>query len=75
MAVDKNIFSHRLRGQKMIIFDQELESEAVLEVGHLMAAAARTAPKGKGADTIVTTLLTPAKKSQPPNRIKPIIIK
>ncbi|NPA25704.1 MAG: ferredoxin [Deltaproteobacteria bacterium] len=48
----------------MIISDKKMEAEAVLTVGRLMAAAARTSPKGKGADTIVTLLLTDDEKNR-----------
>ncbi len=56
----------------MIIFDEELEKEAVLEIGRLMAAAARTSPKGKGADTITTMLLTGADKDKVAKRMEMI---
>ena len=56
----------------MITFDKELENEAVLEVGRLMAAAARTAPKGKGVDTIVTALLTADEKDRVAKRMEKI---
>lgn len=56
----------------MITFDRDLESKAVLEVGRLMAAAARTAPKGKGADTIVTALLTANDKDRVAKRMEKI---
>ena len=56
----------------MITFDKDLEKDAVLEVGRLMAAAARTAPKGKGADTIVTALLTADEKDRVAKRMEKI---
>ncbi|MCD6533538.1 MAG: ferredoxin [Deltaproteobacteria bacterium] len=56
----------------MIIFDKKLESEAVLEVARLMATAARTSPKGKGADTIVTALLTADEKDRVAKRMEKI---
>ncbi|HDS16813.1 MAG TPA: ferredoxin [Proteobacteria bacterium] len=56
----------------MIISDKDLEKEAVLEVGRLMAAAARTAPKGKGADTIFTALLTADDKDRVAKRMETI---
>ena len=56
----------------MIIFDKDLEKEAVLEIGRLMAAAARTSPKGKGADTITTALLTGADKDRVAKRMEVI---
>ncbi len=54
----------------MIIYDKELEKDAVLEVGRLMAAAARTSPKGKGADTISTILLTGDDKNRVAKRME-----
>ena len=56
----------------MITFDKDLEKEAVLVVGRLMAAAARTAPKGKGADTIVTALVTDDEKDRVAKRMEKI---
>ena len=56
----------------MIVFDEELEKAAVLEVGRLMAAAARTAPKGKGADTITAVLLTGDDKNRVAERMEMI---
>jgi uncharacterized ferredoxin-like protein len=59
----------------MIIFDKDLEKEAVLEIGRLMAAAARTAPKGKGSDTITTALLTGEEKDKVAERMEMIAVK
>ena len=56
----------------MITFDKDMENEAVLEVARLMAAAARTAPKGKGSDTIVTALLTADEKDRVAKRMEKI---
>ena len=42
----------------MVYRGKELEEKAVLEVAGLMCAAARTAPKTKGVDNIVTLVLT-----------------
>ncbi len=56
----------------MITFDKDMEKEAVLEVARLMAVAARTAPKGKGADTIVTALLTADEKDRVAKRMEKI---
>ena len=42
----------------MIISSEDAEKEVVLYVAKLMCAAARTAPKGRGADTIKTAILT-----------------
>ncbi len=58
----------------MIVFDKDLEKDAVLEVGRLMAAAARTAPKGKGADTIVSALLTDDEKDRVAKRMEKIAL-
>ena len=40
-----------------IFHEEELRGEAIIEVAKKMMTAARTAPKGKGADNIVVTLL------------------
>lgn len=56
----------------MIIFDKDLEKDAVMEVARLMAAAARTAPKGKGADTITTALITADDKDRVAKRMEKI---
>lgn len=42
----------------MLYHSKEMEEKAVLEVAALMCAAARTAPKTKGMDNIVTLVLT-----------------
>ena len=47
----------------MIYQAQDSEPEAVMTVARLMAASARTAPKGRGADRLVTMILTGADKS------------
>ena len=41
----------------MIIKSDVIEKDALLEVAKLMAAAARTAPKAKGIDTILTLIV------------------
>ncbi len=56
----------------MIISDRKMEADAVLEVGRLMAAAARTSPKGKGEDTIATILLTGDEKDRVAQRMERI---
>ncbi|MBN2706247.1 MAG: ferredoxin [Deltaproteobacteria bacterium] len=56
----------------MIVFDKELEKNAVMEVARLMAAAARTAPKGKGSDTICTALITADDKDRVAKRMEKI---
>ncbi len=58
----------------MITFDKDLERDAVLEIGRLMAVAARTSPKGKGADTIVTALLTADEKDRVAKRMEKIAL-
>ena len=47
----------------MIYTSDTIEKEAVFEVAKLMAAAARTAPKAKGVDNILTLVLDGAEKS------------
>ena len=42
----------------MIYTSMEMEEKAVLEIASLMYAAARTAPKATGRDTIFTMVLT-----------------
>ncbi|MCK5680394.1 ferredoxin [bacterium] len=56
----------------MIVFDKDLEKDAVVEIARLMAAAARTAPKGKGVDTITTALLTGDDKNRVAKRMEMI---
>lgn len=42
----------------MIYHSKEMEQQAVMEVASLMCTAARTAPKTKGIDNIITLVLT-----------------
>ncbi len=56
----------------MLIAGKKLEDEAVLNVARLMATAARTAPKGRGADNIVTLLLTGDEKNRVAKRMERI---
>ena len=46
----------------MIYNSDSVEKEALFEVAKLMAAAARTAPKAKGVDTILTMIIDGAEK-------------
>ncbi len=46
----------------MIYHSNQMEETAVLQVAAAMCAAARTAPKGKGIDTLHTLVLTGAEK-------------
>ena len=48
----------------MIIDSTQAESEAVLQVAQLMMAAARTAPKAGGRDSITTVILSGKEKNQ-----------
>lgn len=41
-----------------------MEQEGLLEVARLMCVAARTAPKGRGTDNLVTAVLTDAEKDE-----------
>jgi uncharacterized ferredoxin-like protein len=41
-----------------VIRDVEAENKAIMDVAHLMAASARTAPKGRGVDNILTAVIT-----------------
>jgi len=40
----------------MLFFGEELEKKAAIEIGRIMAVAARTAPKSKGIDNIMVAL-------------------
>jgi len=46
----------------MIYQSDKVEKDALLEVAKLMAAAARTAPKAKGVDTILTMIIDGSEK-------------
>ena len=48
--------------QAMIYKSNEVEKDAVFEVAKLMAAAARTAPKAKGIDTLLTMIVDGSEK-------------
>jgi uncharacterized ferredoxin-like protein len=48
----------------MKIEDRQLEKEGLLEVARLMCVAARTAPKGRGVDRLVATVLTGDEKDK-----------
>jgi len=48
----------------MIMKGKDMEQKAVEEVAALMCAAARTAPKGKGVDNLVTLVVTGADKDK-----------
>lgn len=46
----------------------QMEEQAILETAAKMCAAARTAPKAKGLDRIVTLVLTGAEKTLSPTK-------
>ena len=48
----------------MIITSQEIEERAIEGIADLMCVAARTAPKGKGVDNLVTLIVTGHDKEQ-----------
>ncbi len=48
----------------MLTIDREHEVQAALHVARQMCVAARTAPKGRGADNIVTAVLTDGPEKQ-----------
>lgn len=48
----------------MIINSQEIEERAVERIADLMCVAARTAPKGKGIDNLVTLIVNGEEKEQ-----------
>lgn len=48
----------------MIINSQEIEQRAAVQIADMMCVAARTAPKGKGIDNLVTLIVTGQDKEQ-----------
>ncbi|MEW6557972.1 MAG: DUF2148 domain-containing protein [Elusimicrobiota bacterium] len=48
----------------MKIFSNEAEMNGIMKVAELMCIAARTAPKARGIDNIVTSILTDTEKEQ-----------
>ena len=56
----------------MIMDVQDSEHNAVMTVAELMAAAARTAPKGKGADHLISLIFTGEDKDMVAARMKEI---
>lgn len=48
----------------MIISSQEIEARAAMQIAELMCAAARTAPKGKGVDNLITCIVTGEEKDK-----------
>lgn len=51
-------------GRKMLYQSKDLEEQAILQTAARMCAAARTAPKGHGKDTLHTFVLTGAEKEK-----------
>lgn len=56
----------------MIYTSYEIEKEALLQVAHNMCVAARTAPKGRGIDNIVTAIATDEDKDRVADKINEI---
>ena len=56
----------------MILEAQTIELKAIMTVAELMAAAARTAPKGKGADRLISMIFTGEDKDQVAARMSAI---
>ncbi|OGR60346.1 MAG: ferredoxin [Elusimicrobia bacterium GWA2_69_24] len=56
----------------MIELDPEKKPEAVLEAARLICAAARTAPKGRGKDLLVTAIIAGAVKSRLTRKMREI---
>ena len=56
----------------MIYNSDTIEKEALFDVAKLMAAAARTAPKAKGVDTILTLILDGTEKDAVANEMRRI---
>ncbi len=48
----------------MIITSQEIEERAVAQIADMMCVAARTAPKGRGVDNLVTVIVKGQEKEQ-----------
>ena len=48
----------------MIIHSQEIETRAAAQIAELMCVAARTAPKGKGTDNLVTLIVDGEEKEK-----------
>ncbi len=48
----------------MLKKDTRAEQEGLLNVANLMCIAARTAPKGKGIDNIITVIVTEKEKEE-----------
>lgn len=48
----------------MIISSQEVEERAVAQIADMMCVAARTAPKGRGVDNLVTLIVNGQEKEQ-----------
>jgi len=59
-------------GSNMIYNSDSVEKEALFEVAKLMAAAARTAPKAKGVDTILTMVIDGQDKDAVANEMRRI---
>ena len=63
---------HERSGENMIITSGSAEDEVVLNVAKLMVAAARTAPKARGEDSIKTAIVTDSDKDRLANVMEEI---
>jgi len=59
----------------MMYSDKQMEEKAVLDIAGLMCAAARTAPKAKGIDNIVTLVLSGNEKDKLAKKMEEISIR
>ncbi|SHI44224.1 Uncharacterized protein, contains ferredoxin domain [Malonomonas rubra DSM 5091] len=56
----------------MLIIDQQIENEGLLTAARQICMAARTAPKGKGKDLLVTAIITGEEKDRVSQQMKKI---
>jgi uncharacterized ferredoxin-like protein len=56
----------------LLLIDQQVEEEGLLSAARQICMAARTAPKGKGRDMLVTAIITGAEKDAVSQRMRDI---
>lgn len=59
----------------MLCIDHEFEGQAVLQAAKEICLAARTAPKGKGKDLLVTAIVSGAEKGQLSEKMREISVR
>ena len=59
----------------MIYNEKQMEEKAVLETAAKMCAAARTSPKTKGVDNIVTVVLTGKEKDELADKMEEVYLR